>query len=154
MLESLAAAARIYRQCGVRFGEVSIQLLRVPRGLRYYDTANAIALMKALAPTTPAVWFMRDTLQEPAFDAETIGRSNVMRGSGLLNTIWMTSQIDHRGVALAHELYHLLANTGAHVAEKDNLLHSQTSAKSTLLWDWQCERLLKVGGAFELLKPL
>jgi hypothetical protein len=154
LLESVSAAARIYRQCGVRFGEVSIQLLRVPRGMRYYDTANAIALMKARMPTTPAVWFMRDTLQEPAFDAETIGRSNAMRGSGLLNTIWMTAQLEHHGVALAHELYHLIANTGAHVPEKDNLLHAQTSAKGTLLWDWQCERLLKVGGAFELLKPL
>jgi hypothetical protein len=154
LIKAVSDAARIYRQCGVRFGTVSIQLLRTPRAMRYYDTANAIALMKAVTLTRPVAWFMRDTLQAPAFDAQAIGRSNVMPGSGLMNTAWMTSQLEHPGVALAHELFHILANTGAHVPEKSNLMSARTTPDGTALRDWQCERLYKVGAAFGLLQPI
>ena len=154
LIAAVAGAARIYRQCGVRFTEVSIRLLRTPREMRYHDTRNAIALTKAMSPAAPAAWFMRDSLQQPSFDAQAIGRSNTPRGSGLMNTLWMTSHLEHPAVALAHELYHILANTGAHVPETGNLMNLNTSPHGTMLWDWQCERLIKIGTAFELIKPL
>jgi hypothetical protein len=66
----------------------------------------------------------------------------------------MTSQLEHPGVALAHELFHILANTGAHVPEKSNLMSARTTPDGTAIREWQCERLYKVGGAFGLLKPI
>lgn len=148
----IASAAGVLRQCDLRLGSVTIELMRLPRRQRYFDTATAMALMRTAAIATPAVWFMRDTLQQPAFDAQAIGRSNLGGRAPLLNTVWMTSQLEQPGVALAHELYHIIANTGGHVPEPDNLMHSHTSAAGTRLTDWQCERLLKVGGAFGLVR--
>lgn len=154
LVAAVAGAARIYRQCGLRFTDVSIRLLRAPRGMHYYDTDNAIALTKALSPTAPAAWFMRDTLQHPSFDAQAVGRSNTPRGSGLMNSLWMTAHLEHPAIALAHELYHILANTGAHVPESGNLMNLNTSPDASMLWEWQCERLIKTGSAFKLIKPL
>lgn len=154
LIAAVAGAARIYRQCGVRFTEVSIQLLRTPREMRYHDRHNAVALTKVVSPAAPAAWFMRDSLQLPSFDAQALGRSNTPRGSGLMNTLWMTSHLEHPAVALAHELYHIFANTGAHVPEADNLMNLNTSPDSTMLWDWQCDRVIKTGVAFELIRPL
>jgi hypothetical protein len=153
LISAVAGAARIYRQCGVRFTGVSIRLIRAPREMHYHDTRNAIALTNAVSPSAPAAWFMRDSLQQPSFDAQAIGRSNTPRGSGLANTLWMTSHLEHPAVALAHELYHILANTGAHVPEKGNLMNLNTSPGGTKLWDWQCDRLIKTATAFELIKP-
>ena len=157
-LESLpgiaAQAAGLLRQCGLRVGEVTVELLRVPRRLRYFDSASAIELMRSAAVTAPAVWFQRDTLQQPAFDAQAIGRSSLGGREPILNTVWMTAHLQQPGVALAHELYHVIANSGAHAAEADNLMHSHTSATGTRLADWQCERLLEVGAAFGLVEAI
>lgn len=157
-LESLPAAvaraAAILGQCGVRFGPVQVELWRLPSRMRYYHTRNALELMQRLGVASPAVWFVRDTLQQPAFDAEAIGRSNARGRPALMNTLWMTAHLEHPGVALAHELYHVLANTGTHVPERDNLMHADTSPEGVRLGDWQCDRMKEVGGAFGLVKPL
>jgi hypothetical protein len=152
LLPAVATAAGIYAQCGLRFGAVHVELWRVPARLRYYHTDNALELMRRLAVDRPAVWFVRDTLQRPAFDAETVGRSNARGREGAMNTLWLTSHLRHPGVALAHELYHMLANTGAHVPEKGNLMHTDTAPGAVTLEDWQCERLLDVGTAFDLVR--
>ena len=148
----VARAAAILRQCELRMSRVEVELVRVPRGLRYFDTTNALELMRSLPATPPAVWFMRDTLQQPAFDAQAIGHANVGAREALLNTIWLTSQLEHPGVALAHELFHLIANTAGHVPEPDNLMHSLSSASTTRLVPGQCERLLQVGSAVGLVE--
>jgi len=152
VLEAAAGAAAIYRQCALRFERVEVELLRLPRRLRYYDTPTALDLMRRVAVSTPAAWFVRDTLQQPAFDAEAIGRSNLGARGPLLHTLWLTAHLEHPGIALAHELYHVLADTGGHVPERDNLMHGETSPHSTRLADWQCDRLLRVGKAFELIR--
>jgi len=151
VVAAAARAAEIFRQCGVRFTDVTVELVRVPGNSRYYETASAMDLMRSLSPTPPAAWFVRDTLQQPAFDAEAIGRSNLGARGPLLNTVWLTSHLRHPGVALAHELYHVVANTGTHVPEADNLMHLETRPDGTRLGDWQCERLVKVGQAFGLI---
>ncbi len=157
-LESLpgvaAEAAQVLAQCGLRFGPVTVELLRAPHGLRHYDTGNALALMAAVSVATPAAWFVRDTLQQPAFDAEAIGRANAGTRTALVNTLWLTAHLEHPGIALAHELYHVLADTGGHARESDNLMHPETRPGATRLMDWQCDRLLKVATAFGLAKPL
>lgn len=150
----VARAAGVLRQCDLRFASVAIELMRLPRRQHYFDIATAMELMRSVAFATPAIWFLRDTLQQPAFDAQAIGRSNLGGRAPLLNTVWMTSHLEQPGVALAHELYHVIANTGGHVPEPDNLMHSHTSATGTRLTDWQCERLLKVGRAFGLVQAM
>ena len=157
-LESLPAAvaraAAIHAQCGVRFDDVSVELWRLPRRLRYFHTANALELMRMLEVRAPAAWLVRDTLQQPAFDAEAIGRSNARGREALAGTLWLTAHLEHPGEALAHELQHVLSDSGTHLPESDNLMHEQTRPGATRLADWQCERAHRVGSAFGWLEPL
>ena len=149
-----AGAADVYRQCRVRFGPVRVELWRVPRALSFFHTGNAQVLMRRTGVRAPAAWFVRDTLQQPAFDAEAIGRSNARTRPSLMNTVWLTAHLEHPGIALAHELYHVLANTGSHVPETDNLMHADTAPERVRLTDWQCDRMREVGAAFGLLEAL
>ena len=68
-------------------------------------------------------------------------------------TVWLTSHLPHPGRGLAHELYHVLADSGAHLREAGNLMSSRTGEANTVLTDWQCDRLRQVASAFEWLKP-
>jgi hypothetical protein len=152
VVPAVARAAAVHAQCGVRFGGVEVQLWRLPRRLRYYHTRAALELTEALGVQAPAVWLVRDTLEQPAFDAEAIGRSNARGREGLAGTLWLTSHLEHPGEALAHELYHVLADSGSHVPERDNLMHAETRPGATRLTEGQCERARRVGEAFGLLR--
>jgi hypothetical protein len=152
VVPAIARAAAIHARCGVRFAGVEVQLWRLPRRLRYYHSAAALELMETLGVKAPAVWLVRDTLQQPAFDAEAIGRSNARGREALAGTLWLTSHLEHPGEALAHELYHVLADSGSHVPERDNLMHAETRPGATRLTEGQCERARRVGVAFGLLQ--
>jgi hypothetical protein len=130
VVPAIARAAAIHARCGVRFDGVE----------------------EALGVKAPAAWLVRDTLQQPAFDAEAIGRSNARGREALAGTLWLTSHIEHPGEALAHELYHVLADSGSHVPERDNLMHAETGPGATRLTEGQCERARRVGAAFGLLQ--
>ena len=71
----------------------------------------------------------------------------------LIGSVWLTAHLPHIGRGLAHELYHVLADSGAHVPEAGNLMSSRTDALNTTLTDWQCERLRRVAQAFNWLAP-
>jgi len=60
-------------------------------------------------------------------------------------SVWMMLDIDDPGIALAHELYHVLANDGAHVEGSANLMQGRTRSDSTTLTPEQC-RLAQVKG--------
>jgi hypothetical protein len=153
-IESAARdAAAIFAQCGVRFRAIELFELRTPRRYLFFSDAHAIALIRELDIPRPAVFFVRDTLQRIAFDAEAIGRSGGRRRPELVDSVWMTEAVGHPGIALAHELYHVLADSGAHSDEPANLMYPQTSRNNTQLDEAQCMRMRQVAAASGHLTP-
>ena len=154
LLESMAAnAARILAQCGLGLSEVRLFRVTAPRRLSYFNDWHATALVSKLEIPRPAIFFVRDTLQQIAFDAEAIGHSNSRSRPSLVDTIWMTEAAGHSGVALAHELFHVLADSGSHSEDPENLMYAEALGLNTRLNEGQCMQMRRVGAAFGHLKP-
>ncbi len=149
-----ADAARILAQCGLGLGELKLYRVKAPRRLSYFTDQNANALVSKLEIRRPAVFFLRDTLQQIAFDAEAIGHSNSRSRPSLVDTVWMTEAVGHSGIALAHELFHVLADSGSHDDDPENLMYAETLGVNTRLNEGQCMQLRRIGTAFGHLKPL
>jgi hypothetical protein len=99
------------------------------------------------------VFFVDATRQQPAFDAEAIGRGNSRTRPELADTVWIVRDARDPGVALAHELAHVLMDSGEHSDEPGNLMREETAPASTRLTDAQCARLRETGRANGLLRP-
>ncbi len=155
LLKSMAAdAARVLAQCGLGLSDVRLFRVKAPRRLSYFNDWHANALVSKLEIPRPAVFFVRDTLQQIAFDAEAIGHSNSRSRPSLVDTVWMTEAVGHSGIALAHELYHVLADTGTHSDDPENLMYAETLGVNTRLSEGQCMQMKRIGTAFGHLKPL
>ena len=111
-------------------------------------------LAKRLALPKPAVLFVADTLQKPAFDAEAIGRSNGRTRPEMADTVWIVSGARDLPVVIAHELAHVLADSGVHSDEAQNLMRDETRLTSTRLTPAQCNAILITASANGLLQPL
>jgi len=155
ILASVAGdAARIFSQCNVGLRELDVFKVRTPRRYLYFYEPHAEALVREFDVERPAVFFVRDTLQQIAFDAEAIGHANGRHRPSLVDTVWMTEAVGHSAVALAHELYHLLADSGAHADDPANLMYPETRGENTRLRDDQCIRMREAGAAFGHLRPV
>ena len=71
----------------------------------------------------------------------------------MVNTVWMMSGARDVGVALAHERYHVLADSGEHSEDETNLMYAETSLIGVLLSQEQCMRLSDWDSARSLLQP-
>lgn len=155
LIESMAGeAAQIFAQCGVALSELNLYRVRAPRRLHYFSDRHAVRLVQSLEIPRPAVYFVRDTLQRIAFDAEAIGRSGGRNQPALIDTAWMTEAVGHSAIALAHELFHVLADSGSHSDDPANLMYPETLGSNTRLNDGQCMRLKRIGTAFGNLRPI
>jgi hypothetical protein len=99
------------------------------------------------------VVFARDTRMQEAYLGEAFGAGNTRRRPWLSNSVWLMRDVDDAGIALAHELYHVLANSGAHVDGEPNLMQAYTRPDSTALTAQQCRQAQIVGQANGLLIP-
>ena len=57
----------------------------------------------------------------------------------------------HPGIALAHELVHVLTNSGEHSSQPGNLMREETALENTQLTAEQCRQILEGGTARGLL---
>jgi hypothetical protein len=87
------------------------------------------------------VFFVRDTLDRPAYDAVTFGTANSRRNPELRFTVWMTAVTRDPHIALAHELVHVLLDDGAHSNLPHNLMRADTSPDNLKLTAEQCTRM-------------
>jgi hypothetical protein len=142
---ALARAARLLGQCGIAVTGADVQEVDAPRPLRFYSTQRARALMNALEPPRPALVFVEETLMVPAFDAEAIGRGNARTRPELADTVWIAYGARDLGIVIAHELVHVLADSGAHSDAPGNLMREETSEANTRLDSGQCAVLLESG---------
>ncbi len=155
LLKFMAAdAARIFAQCKLGLSRIRIYQVKAPRRLSFFNDVHASALVSKLEIQRPAVFFVRDTLQQVAFDAEAIGNSNGRSRPTLVDTVWMTEAVGHSGIALAHELFHVLADSGSHSDDPENLMFEQALGVNAKLTDGQCMQMRRIGAAFGHLKPL
>ena len=154
ILAAVVQTARIVGQCGVGLERAELVLVDAPERYRYFFTPISRELARALPLEKPTIYFVADTRQRPAFDAEAIGRGNSGSRPELANTVWITRTTRDLGIALAHELAHVLMDSGEHSDDPGNLMREETAPANTLLSDALCARLVAKGAENGLLIPL
>jgi hypothetical protein len=151
MVAAVLDAVRLLAQCGVALAGAELRLLEAPRRFHFFFTPVARELLREIAVPKPALFFVDDTLNRPAYDAEAIGLENAVARPELANTVWIAYGARDLPLALAHELVHVLSDSGDHSAEPGNLMRAETSPQNTRLSDAQCDRLRARGEANGLL---
>lgn len=146
-------AARILGQCGISFGTAELVRITAPERYRDFFTPLSRQLARALALGKPTVYFVAGTRQRPAFDAEAIGRGNSRTRPELADTVWVTRGTRDLGIAVAHELAHVLMDSGEHSDEPGNLMREETAPENTRLSGGQCARIREAGTRNGLLVP-
>jgi hypothetical protein len=132
---------------------VELHVLRAPRALRDYYTPLSRKLLRAVEVAKPAILFVEDTRNRPAFDAEAIGRSNASTRPELADTVWIAYGSRDLAHVIAHELVHVLSDSGAHSDEPGNLMQEETAATNQRLTETQCAKVRATGEANGLLTP-
>lgn len=149
----LKEAEGILGQCSIAFAPASLQKVQSPDYLRDLETGAARTLMDAVresgAERKLTIVFARDTLMNPAFDAEAFGRGNTRQRAWLTDSVWLTLALEDRAIALAHELFHVLVNSGQHSDVEGSLMLARTTGSNTHLSEEDCalakERGVKLG---------
>jgi hypothetical protein len=153
IVDALTEAARLVSSCGVALTQLELRTIAAPRRFHFYSTPVSRALLQTLAVPKPALFFVEDTHNHPAFDAEAIGEANATRRPELANTVWIAYGARDLPYALAHELVHVLADSGEHSDEPGNLMRPDTAPGNSRLSAAQCDRVRSQGVAHHLLKP-
>ena len=154
ILAAVQESAGILGQCGVRMKNAELVRIGAPDRFRDFHTPTSRELARAVPLAKPALYFVAGTRQRPAFDAEAIGRGNSRTRPELADTVWVTRGARDLGIVLAHELAHVLMDSGAHSDEPGNLMREDTAPENTRLSDRQCARLRETGSINGLLAPL
>ena len=152
ILAAVAQTATIVGQCGVGLERAELVLIDAPERYRDFFDSTARELARALPLTKPTVYFVAGTRQRPAFDAEAIGRGNSRTRPELADTVWVARGTRDIGIVLAHELAHVLMDSGEHSEEAGNLMRDETAPGDTRLSNPQCARLRETGTANGLLR--
>lgn len=153
-IETAAAqASKLLGQCGIAPGAPTLVRADVDARFRIFHTPTSRELARILRPATPAIYFVDGTRQNPAFDAEAIGRGNSRSRPELRDTVWVVRGARDLDVVLAHELAHVLMDSGEHSQEPENLMREETAPENTRLSAAQCARLRDTATANGLLSP-
>ena len=146
--------ARILAQCGVTIAKAELVRIDAPARFHDFHTPESRELARALPLPRPTVYFVAGTRQLPAFEAEAIGRANSGSRPELRDTVWVARGARDLDIVLAHELAHVLMDSGGHVAEPGNLMREDTAPGNTRLDEAQCNRLRETATANGLLRPV
>jgi len=154
--EQISAAVRhaagLLGQCRVALTRAELHVVEAPRRFHFYSTPVSRELLKRMPVAKPALFFVEDTLNRPAYDAEAIGRGNSASRPELADTVWIAYGARDLPQALTHELVHVLADSGDHSEEPENLMRAETSPRNTRLTAAQCKRMRERGEANGLLR--
>jgi len=143
--QTVQQAFLILAQCELIPGEISIFSVSGDDYLRDLSTGSAHTLFEAVGKAKTSVVFARDTRMQAAYLGEAFGLGNTRMRPWLANSVWLMLDVEDAGIALAHELYHVIANSGAHVEGVANLMQPRTRPESLELTSQQC-RLAQVNG--------
>ncbi|MFK7860247.1 MAG: S8 family serine peptidase [Granulosicoccus sp.] len=153
VMQLLDDAASILAQCHIVFDETRVSRVQGPDYIRDLETGSARTLMGAVrdsgANRKLTVVLARDTLMSMPFDAEAFGRGNTRHRPWLTDSVWLTLALQDRAIALAHELFHVLINSGDHSTADGSLMLARTTGSNTRLTKEECtqarERALDMG---------
>ena len=151
---AVARAGQLLSQCGVRVEPAQLHVIDAPERLRFYSTPAARELLRDMNVRKPALFFVEGTRNRPAYDAEAIGRGKSKSRPELADTVWIAFGARDLPQVIAHELVHVLSDSGAHSDEPDNLMAQDTAPWTTRLSAAQCGLLRSRGAANGLLAPL
>ena len=161
--QALQQAYQILAQCDIGPGMVTAFTVQADDYLLDLSTGSARSLLEATAarqpvshnpvPAHPVVVFARDTHMQASYLGEAFGLGNTRRRPWLANSVWLMHDVDDAAIALAHELFHVLANNGAHVEGRPNLMQANTRPENTELTAVQCQQAQNMGLANGLLTP-
>ncbi|MCP1675763.1 putative intracellular protease/amidase [Natronocella acetinitrilica] len=154
MKENLQEAAHILGQCGIRVSAANIHEIEAPPVFHYFHDAVGTELAEHLTFDKPTAFFVTDTLQMEPYEAEAIGRGNSGHRPALQDTVWLTHTVRDPGIALAHELVHVLMDSGEHVHLPNNLMRDETAPENTRLTDEQCDAITRTGEQHGLLQAV
>ncbi len=143
--------AHILIQCGIVVDAVDLYTLDAADSYQYFRDRAAAELVRRTGLPRPAMYLVRDTLQEIAFEAEAIGRANSASRPELRDTVWIIEGARDPGIIFAHELVHLLVDNGEHSDLPGNLMREETSPGNTTLTAAQCRDIVAGGTARGLL---
>jgi hypothetical protein len=152
VVDAVLGSARLLAQCGITVTAVELRVVEAPARFQYYQTAVSRELLRRMDTPKPAVFFVEDTRNNPAFDAEAVGFANAVRRPELVNTVWVAHGARDVPYALAHELVHVLSDSGEHTDELGNLMRAETAPENARLNPAQCERMRARGEANGLLR--
>ena len=152
LIESTRQAAAILAQCAIRTDAIDLVEFEGPARYRSVYTPTSRDLAKRLGLSRPTLFFLADTLNRPAFDAEAVGRGNSRTRPEMADTIWVALGARDLPLVIAHELAHVLADSGEHSDEPKNLMRTETEKGSTRLNAAQCGAILKAATANGLLQ--
>jgi Zn-dependent protease with chaperone function len=147
-------AAAILGQCAIRADEIELTEFEGPSRYRSVFTPVSRELAKRLALPRPILFFLADTRNQPAFDAEAVGRGNSRGRPEMADTVWIALGTRDLPLVIAHELAHVLANSGEHSDAPGNLMQTETATDRTVLTDLQCSAIRDTAAANGLLQPL
>lgn len=149
----VSQSAGILAQCNLGLTEITLVRIGAPKRFLDYATGPARELARAVPLTKPTLYFVADTRQRPAFDAEAIGRGNSRTRPELADTVWVTRATRDPGVAIAHELAHVLMDSSEHSTDEGNLMRDETTPTNVRLSPAQCVRLRSKATENGLLRP-
>ncbi len=150
--QAMRQAYEVLGQCAIIAGKLMIHAIDGDDYLRDLSTGSARTLLETAGTQRMTVVFARDTRMQAAFDGEAFGLGNTRMRPWLAPSVWLMQGVDDPGVALAHELYHVIANSGEHVEGVANLMQGRTLPESLELTFEQCKLAQVNGIANQLLQ--
>ncbi len=145
-------ALALLAQCGIGSGERRARGYDASDYLLDLSVGGARTLLAGVERRGIAVMMVRDSEMNVPFEAEAFGRSNTATRPWLRDTVWMVSGGRDPSVALAHELVHVLADSGRHETLAGNLMAEETRPGATELTPGQCRNIRERGEALGLLR--
>lgn len=163
VLRLLDEAEKIYEQCNIVFNDVTVNLVQSSDYLRDLETGTARTLMEAVRLSgfnrRLTIVLARDTRMSMPFEAEAFGRGNTRNRPWLTDSVWLTLALqDHPlqdlQIALAHEIFHVLANSGDHSTTEGSLMLARTTGTNITLSIDECRQARQRALELGLVEPL
>lgn len=143
--QAVAQAFDILGQCRIGPLRGIVRRVEVDDYLRDLSVGNAHSLFSAIPGGGARVVFARDTMMQEQFTGEAFGVGNTSTRPWMTNSVWLVLDVDDPGVALAHELFHVLANDGSHSLASGNLMQGRTRPDGSNLSVEQCFQAVQTG---------
>ena len=152
VLHALRQTTAILSQCDVAI--VGVEWVSLATPPRYWDFSTPLAreLVRLHPVAKPTIYLVRDTPNFRAYEAEAFGRANSPTRPELADTIWVAAGARDLGIVFAHELAHVLMDSGDHSDEPGNLMSGESSPANTTLSVTQCTRLRETARSNGLLQ--